>query len=607
MNRDEVIAKALEFSSDPSARQLEDQARKQINEFVERFPFRAKPELIRSLSPDEVFSWESADGFFNWIAQRTGKVGAVFECEEPAFQEAARRIDFLKVLLTVLVSDKKSVSFKIDQNWGIIPGLGGEKQVVKKMLSLYYPDGVIPVFRNSDLEAFASALGMNYRNAALQRYRKDYTMLTAGQRFELLNAMLLEFRKASLGTMSGVMFSLFLYSHFMGVNPERQGNVQSTVVENTGSSLGERIAEAEELVAQNKELEGLLEEERMRVEELQSALKSREEEIERLKQELREKELAVSKQQSAVQEPEEKGREQMWISRVALLQKQLEEMQEQLRLAQNGAAKTQHNEIEFMEGKIGTFRISSSSQNDSDREGTGIARLDDLLNGGIPRGSQVVIYGPSFIGKEIAMNYFAAQGLTEGRHLVWITTDRPVDEIREEMAQIMPEFQECEEKGLVYYIDAYSGMVGDEGNLKNAAYLHEDSNVEMISTLTDEYISSIGEDAVKKGCRVVFRSISGLSTSNDKKDIFAMLKQFVSRRRRDGSTCLYSVEKGIMSEQDLLAIDSLMDGIMEFSTDGKNNFISVKGVCETQSRDKIQYQLSGNSIEIGSFSLGRIK
>ncbi|MCK5642401.1 MAG: hypothetical protein KAJ19_16460, partial [Gammaproteobacteria bacterium] len=87
---------------------------------------------------------------------------------------------------------------------------------------------------------------------------------------------------------------------------------------------------------------------------------------------------------------------------------------------------------------------------------TGDRRLDDLLLGGIPFGSNILIYGPAFTGKEVTINGFIAEGLAKGIPGVFVITDKLPSEIREEMMYIVSGFEEYERLGLVKFVDAYS-------------------------------------------------------------------------------------------------------------------------------------------------------
>src|SRR2546425_8907707 len=92
----------------------------------------------------------------------------------------------------------------------------------------------------------------------------------------------------------------------------------------------------------------------------------------------------------------------------------------------------------------------------------GIPRLDDLLFGGIPFGTNASVYGPAYVGKEVLVSLFMAEGLKKGVPVLWILTDKGPTEVREEMAFALPGYEEYEKLGLVQYIDAYSKSMGSE-------------------------------------------------------------------------------------------------------------------------------------------------
>ncbi len=238
---------------------------------------------------------------------------------------------------------------------------------------------------------------------------------------------------------------------------------------------------------------------------------------------------------------------------------------------------------------------------------SGTPRLDDLLFGGIPVGAQVAIYGPPFIGKEVAMNSFAAEGLRKGIPVIWVTTDHTIREIREEMSYVLNGFEEYEKLGLIYYIDAYSRSIGDNSKVENAAYIEDFSDIDSIDELVEKRLDSVRDIVEKKSYRVIFKSISSLTAVYESKNIFRLLRPFVAKRKRDKCTAMYCIEKGIVSDQDVQIIGSIMDGIIELETDGQSNFISIRGLCETQTRDRVKYTASKSSLSIGSFSLGHIK
>ena len=66
-----------------------------------------------------------------------------------------------------------------------------------------------------------------------------------------------------------------------------------------------------------------------------------------------------------------------------------------------------------------------------ERTPTGIKGLDDLLEGGLPRGTWTLIYGENGAGKTVISMEFLWQGLCAGEACVYELTDQPVESARQ--------------------------------------------------------------------------------------------------------------------------------------------------------------------------------
>ena len=75
----------------------------------------------------------------------------------------------------------------------------------------------------------------------------------------------------------------------------------------------------------------------------------------------------------------------------------------------------------------------------------------------------------------------------------------------------------------------------------------------------------------------------------------------------DTSRSFYVIEKGMHEEQEIQMLGSLMDGSIEFKVEQLKSFLSIKGICDVQSRGWIRYTYTKSSLSIGSFSLDHIK
>ncbi|UCG67930.1 MAG: hypothetical protein JSV09_08770 [Thermoplasmata archaeon] len=236
---------------------------------------------------------------------------------------------------------------------------------------------------------------------------------------------------------------------------------------------------------------------------------------------------------------------------------------------------------------------------------TGNPRLDDLLFGGIPFGSNVLVYGQAFIGKEVVINQFVAEGLKKGIPAIWVITDKTPEDIREEMEFVVSGYQEYEKLDLVRYVDAYSKSMGEEADDSYTTYIDQPTDHEGILKSVDELAKELKKK--HKYYRLAFRSISTLIAYLDSNIAFRFLQPFAGRRKRDKSVAMYIIEKGMHSETDIQMLGSIMDGAVEFKLEQLQTFLCVKGVGDVQSRAWIRYTHSKKGVNIGSFALGHIR
>ncbi|MEE9163226.1 MAG: ATPase domain-containing protein [Thermoplasmata archaeon] len=236
---------------------------------------------------------------------------------------------------------------------------------------------------------------------------------------------------------------------------------------------------------------------------------------------------------------------------------------------------------------------------------TGTPRLDDLLLGGIPFGSNVSVYGPPFIGKETVVNAFVAEGLKKGVPAIWVITDKTPDDIRDEMQYMVPGYEEYENLGLVHYVDAYSKGMGAATDDPYATYIDDPTDQTAILEAVDRVAAEVMKE--HRTYRLAFRSISTLMAYLDPATTFRFLQPFAGRRKRDKAVTMYVIEKGMHGEQDIQMLGSLMDGMVDFKVDQLKTYLSVKGISDAQSRAWIQYMYSKQGLSIGSFTLDHIR
>jgi KaiC/GvpD/RAD55 family RecA-like ATPase len=238
---------------------------------------------------------------------------------------------------------------------------------------------------------------------------------------------------------------------------------------------------------------------------------------------------------------------------------------------------------------------------------TGVRRLDDLVFGGFPTGSQVLVNGPAHTGKDVLARLFVAEGLKAGLPALWVVTDKTFTQIREEMTGLFPPYPEFEARGLVRYVDLYArnlGVTQAEPMVKLLS-LTDKNALELITTAVNHFSQELKEKA--PAYRVVFETVSTLTAYLDSSGMFRFLQPFVGRRKLDGAASYYVLETGMHTDSDLQTLEHMMDGSLNLKVDQLKTFLSVKGITESQSRAWIGYTFTKRSFSLGSFSLDHIR
>lgn len=247
---------------------------------------------------------------------------------------------------------------------------------------------------------------------------------------------------------------------------------------------------------------------------------------------------------------------------------------------------------------------------EEDRVKSGTPRLDDLLLGGTPMESQVLFVGPAFVGKEIGILNFIAEGLRSGVPCILITTSRPPSEISKDLGPILPSFREYEQLGLVKWVDGSTPM--PEGNRKTPLV---EGNTYVVQGAGDyegilKAISMAEKEFDQEDStyfRLAYMTLSTSLTQGNDKEAMRFVQRMVNRMRKTSSVAVYAIERGMHSDQQIEAVEHQMDGAIHFKVEGQKNQLCVEGICDVQTRDWVDYKYTNRALMIGSFMLERIR
>ncbi len=240
----------------------------------------------------------------------------------------------------------------------------------------------------------------------------------------------------------------------------------------------------------------------------------------------------------------------------------------------------------------------------ADRLPTGTARLDDLLLGGFPPRSHVVLLGDAFVGKEIVLYAFVAEGLKRGEPIVIVTAARSPGEISQSLGLVLPQFREYEQMGMVTWIDA-SGASTDGSDPHRLGTKGSDDRAGILSNLVKA--SKSAEGTKQAPFRVGFLGLSGVLAHGDERAGFSFLQNVVGILKPRNALAVYSLEGAALSDAQVETLLGRMDGAIVFRQDRDKTFLSVKGLGEVQTHDWVECRATNRALIVGSFALERIR
>jgi KaiC/GvpD/RAD55 family RecA-like ATPase len=345
---------------------------------------------------------------------------------------------------------------------------------------------------------------------------------------------------------------------------------------------------------------------------LTEPIKYKEQEFLRREEDLRYREELVKKESITLQEAR---KEQATVDdselkkRLQILESQVKAKEEEIKSRENYLHKKEE-ELHLRESKMIGKEIDAKEEElkleiQTEKAKTGNPRLDDLLMGGVPFGSNVLCIGPAFIGKETLIDRFILEGLQKGIPALVITTDISPAELREEMNYIVPGVEEFEKMGLLRYIDVYSKSMGIQEEDPSTLYVDHPTDYAGIQRAVEMLTKQFREKSATY--RMAVRSISTLVTYSDPTSTYKFLQATTGRVKRAKVVSMYTMDRGMHSETEIQTLAHLMDGSIEFKTDGVKTFLGVQGLTDVQSRAWIQYTYTKKGLNIGSFALDHIR
>ncbi len=236
---------------------------------------------------------------------------------------------------------------------------------------------------------------------------------------------------------------------------------------------------------------------------------------------------------------------------------------------------------------------------------TGVRQIDILLNGGVAEHERLLLFGPSFQGKEA----LARQALLANMHLgipaVMILTNASSQDVRMELARADPNFPQYEQDGLCWFVDAYSRQVGLKDNSRNVEHVDSPVDTNGLSLA----LNRIHSQVIKKAPQhlMVVDSASTLVLYSNAQATFRFLQVLIGRSRQAGAVSMVLLDQGMHSDAEVQMFKHLVDGCIELRTSNERTQLAVEGLGLNRSPGWLDYKLEGDRLEVtGSLAAGRI-
>jgi KaiC/GvpD/RAD55 family RecA-like ATPase len=190
---------------------------------------------------------------------------------------------------------------------------------------------------------------------------------------------------------------------------------------------------------------------------------------------------------------------------------------------------------------------------------TGNISFDKLTQGGILSGSNILVDGPPFVGKEILLYKFASLGFKMNIPCIIVNPETAPDTIRDTFKSLLGDLKEFEDKKLIYWLDP------ELDEMKERFKREDNGELPELHQLLLDGLDAFSDEIFEKydSYNLIFFSMTPVIMFQEPKVINRFLSRFSKKIKDDNVIAMYTIDNTMHERQDLNFVRRVMEGIVE--------------------------------------------